>query len=203
MPLAFLMQSAKQHLSGFVDNQQWLREANTRTNAFRWKSEDIFPMSRGEPRPSLPNSCFLPVYSLQTMHPLRLKTGYCCYQPQQSILQASQSMHCAHRGVPLEILHLQHSSNFFDERRLPSPPQKKEEFKQLSKERGEECREWIHQHKNPGSLLLATKRISLIDLIFLTPVGSYVFFLFIFLPICWMCSFYRGLVFFLFSFPIK
>lgn len=56
------------------------------------------------------------------MHPLYLKPEYCCYQPQQSILQASQSMHHAHRGVSLEILHLQHSSNFFDERNLHPPP---------------------------------------------------------------------------------
>lgn len=52
----------------------------------------------------------------------------------ERVLQAPQSIHHVHRGVWLEMLHLQHSSKFVPEKRPPPPKKKKNLTSYLKKE---------------------------------------------------------------------
>lgn len=85
------------------------------------------PIPHSESEPVLANSCFVPPWFLWIS-----KGNLTPCQRVFCSLQAPPSMHCAHRGIWLQILHPQHSSNVFPEQR---PPKKKNLTTYLKKER--------------------------------------------------------------------
>lgn len=121
--------------------------------SFRWKSGVNPLISHSESGPVLSVSvlfCCTPTVSLN------FKVESHSHQPLQSSFWTPKSMHCAPRGMWLQVLCIARMS-FLNE----NPEKKKknlEESNQPSKHRKEECREWTHQYQSPGSCLLATRQ---------------------------------------------